>query len=117
MRNDADTILSIVIASLATEKETWPVRPEPPLAPGEGTRMKALKKFVRDTAEQLAMPAEVLIRKKEYESVIRSGMKGGVYCLPDRLKKWRYDVIGKGLLNVVLQSHDEADETPIQSDN
>ncbi|RYZ89154.1 MAG: ribonuclease D [Moraxellaceae bacterium] len=110
LRNDAEHILTIVRTSLATEKHTWPPKLESPLAPGEGVLMKLLKKYVRDTAEHLNLPAEVLIRKKEYEFLIRSGMKGGTYALPDRLKKWRFDVIGQGLLDIALQPHDFANE-------
>ena len=62
--------------------------------------MKTLKKYVREVAEELLLPPELLIRKKEYEAIVRSGMKGGVYALPERLLGWRYEVIGKGLLLV-----------------
>ena len=62
--------------------------------------MKSLKKYVRAVAEALNLPPELLIRKKEYEAIVRSGMKGGIYVLPERLLGWRYDVIGKGLLLV-----------------
>lgn len=62
--------------------------------------MKALKSFVREFAEQQQIPAEVLIRKKDYEFIVRSGMKGGTYQLPVRLQGWRFGLIGEGLLRL-----------------
>jgi len=100
LRNDTETILAIVRASSASDPETWPVRLEPPLALQDAPLLKDLKKYVRETADTLQLPPELLIRKKEYEAIVRSGMKGGAYALPERLLGWRYDVIGKGLLKV-----------------
>jgi ribonuclease D len=101
LRNDSETLLNIICNSAASEPTTWPARLDAPLAPSEAPLMKTLKKYVRDVAEILNLPPELLIRKKEYEAIARSGMKGGVYSLPERLCGWRYDVIGKGLLDVV----------------
>jgi ribonuclease D len=103
LRNDADTLLEIIRTNLQTDSSTWPPRLDAPLVQSEGPLMKTLKKFVRDIAEGLNLPAEVLIRKKEYEAIVRSGMKGGEYKLPQRLLGWRYEVIGEGLLQ--LASH------------
>ena len=100
LRNDTETLLNIICTSAATDSATWPVRLDAPLAPSEAPLMKALKKYVREIAEALLLPPELLIRKKEYEAIVRSGMKGGAYTLPERLLGWRYEVIGKGLLLV-----------------
>ncbi|MET0356326.1 MAG: ribonuclease D [Cellvibrio sp.] len=99
LRNDAETLLGI-IRKAAENAASLPARLDAPLAPSEAPLMKALKKYVRDTAEELQLPPELLIRKKEYEAIVRSGMKGGDYKLPERLLGWRYEVIGKGLLAV-----------------
>ncbi|MCE3254173.1 MAG: ribonuclease, partial [Cellvibrio sp.] len=63
--------------------------------------MKALKNYVREFSEQAQLPAEVLIRKKDYETLVRSGMNGGEYQLPARLLGWRFALIGEGLLQLV----------------
>jgi len=109
LKNDTQALLDIIQRARATEASTWPVRLDPPLAQSEGPLMKALKKFVRETAEVLHLPAEILIRKKEYEAIVRSGMKGGNYQLPERLLGWRYDVIGAGLLAIAQHFDDSAD--------
>ncbi|ACE84912.1 ribonuclease D [Cellvibrio japonicus] len=100
LRNDGETLLAITKSQLESEPSTWPERLDPPLAQSEGPLLKALKQFVRDKADAELIPAEVLIRKKEYEAIVRSGMKGGDYRLPERLKGWRYTLIGEGLLQV-----------------
>lgn len=100
LKNDAETILQIVHDALALDESHWPARLEPPLAQSEGPLMKALKNYVRDYAGQVQLPPEVLIRKKDYEHLVRSGMNGGQYQLPARLLGWRYALIGEGLLNV-----------------
>ena len=100
LKNDADTILQIVRATLAQDESSWPARLDPPLAQSEGPLMKALKYYVREYAEQVQLPAEILIRKKDYEYIVRSGMNGGTYQLPARLLGWRFGLIGEGLLRI-----------------
>jgi ribonuclease D len=98
LKNDAQTLLNIIHASANTDADSWPARLLQPLALSEGPLLKALKQCARDTAETLNLPAEILIRKKEYEALVRSGLKGGAYSLPSRLQGWRYSVIGEKLL-------------------
>jgi len=102
--------LDIISTAAASDASTWPARLDPPLAQSEGPLMKALKQFVRETAEALNLPAEVLIRKKEYEFIVRSGMNGGQYSLPERLLGWRYDLIGEGLLRVANNYQPEVNQ-------
>ncbi len=106
LKNDGDTILQIVSDALEQDESSWPERLDPPLAQSEGPLMKALKNYVREYAEQAQLPPEVLIRKKDYEYLVRSGMNGGEYKLPARLLGWRFALIGEGLLKVIqTQSH------------
>lgn len=101
LKNDAETILQIVRDALELNESSWPARLDPPLAQSEGPLMKTLKNYVREYAEQAQLPPEVLIRKKDYEYLVRSGMHGGQYQLPERLLGWRFALIGEGLLNLV----------------
>lgn len=100
VKNDGETILQIVNMALDSDESTWPVRLDPPLAQSEGPLMKSLKNFVREFAEQQQLPPEILIRKKDYEFIVRSGMKGDDYQLPLRLQGWRFGLIGEGLLRI-----------------
>lgn len=103
LRDYGETLLEIISSSAASDSNLWPERLHPPLAQSEGPQLKRLKKYVRETAERMDLPAEVLIRKKEYEALIRSGMEGGGYTLPARLRGWRYPVIGEQLLCLVQE--------------
>lgn len=100
LKNDADTIMQIVRETLELDESSWPARLDPPLAQSEGPLMKTLKNYVREYAEQAQLPPEVLIRKKDYEFLVRSGMHGGEYQLPERLLGWRFALIGEGLLKL-----------------
>ena len=117
LKNDADTILNIVRATLAQNESSWPARLDPPLAQSEGPLMKALKNYVREFAEQAQLPAEVLIRKKDYEYIVRSGMHGGTYQLPERLLGWRFALIGEGLLRIAQMpiTQSPATKEPIEN--
>lgn len=100
LQQDSETLLQIIRTVTADPARILPARLDPPLAQAEGPLLKALKNYVRERAEQLGLPAEVLVRKKEYEAIVRSGMNGGVYRLPERLLAWRYSVVGADLLRV-----------------
>lgn len=100
VKNDGETIVKIVSDALKGAESSWPLRLDPPLAQSEGPLMKSLKNFVREFAERQQIPAEVLIRKKDYEFIVRSGMNGGSYQLPVRLQGWRFGLIGEGLLHI-----------------
>lgn len=100
LRNDGEHIIQMVQSVLDEPETTWPARLDPPLAQSEGPLMKRLKAFVRKTADAVQLPPEVLISKKDYEFIIRSGQKGGSYALPPRLLGWRFAFIGQGLLAI-----------------
>ena len=104
---DGETLLDIIAQELATPSESWPERLDPPLGREYGSWMKALKAYVLTQADSHELPPEVLIRKKEYEAIVRSAIVGAPQ-LPERLNGWRYDVIGAGLLQKVQQLRDGA---------
>lgn|SRR5690554_1372517 len=102
LTEDGDTLLDIITEALMQPPEQWPARLEPPLGREYGPWMKALKRYVVGQAEAQQLPPEVLIRKKEYEAIVRSAINGQPQ-LPGRLNGWRYPVIGAGLLQTVQQ--------------
>lgn len=108
LKNDGDTLIQIVTDSLALDESAWPPRLDPPLAQSEAPLMKALKTYGRTVAETAGLPPEILLRKKDYEALVRSGLKGGDYELPERLKGWRYELVGKELL-AIAQTFNSSD--------
>ncbi|HEY7884232.1 MAG TPA: ribonuclease D [Cellvibrionaceae bacterium] len=98
LHEDGETLLDIVATVSALPDSAWPPKPDLSLDRRYGPVMKALKECVRDIAEALDLPPELLIRKKEYEQLVRSGLDGGTFVLPPRLTGWRQAVIGDRLL-------------------
>lgn len=100
LKSDGEFLLQLVEQSLRVSEDQWPQRLDPPLAPEWGALIKAMKESVRSFAESQHIPVEILIRKKDYEFIVRSKMQTGEYQLPERLKGWRYGLIGERLLEV-----------------
>jgi ribonuclease D len=109
LKNDAETLVQIVRDALELDESQWPARLDPPLAQSEGPLMKTLKNYVREYAEQAQLPPEILIRKKDYEYLVRSGMNGCKYQLPARLLGWRFALIGEGLLKIAQAQSPQSD--------
>ena len=101
LKNDADFLVGLVKRSLASTTDQWPKRLDPPLSPEQGPLIKLMKETVRAIAEQHQLPSEILIRKKDYEFIVRSKMHSSEFKLPERLKGWRFNLIGEKLLEVV----------------
>jgi ribonuclease D len=99
---DGETLLDIIAKALTQTPDQWPEKFDPPLGREYGSWMKALKAYVASQAEAHELPPEVLIRKKEYEAIVRSAIEGEPQ-LSGRLNGWRFDVIGAGLLQTVQQ--------------
>ncbi|WP_341937863.1 ribonuclease D [Marinimicrobium sp. C2-29] len=98
--DDGEALLAEIRAGREEPEELWPERLPPPLGRAEAPMMKALKRHVRELAEELELPPELLVRKREYEAIVRSGLNGDDHQLPERLKGWRYALLGEGLLAV-----------------
>lgn len=101
LKNDADFLVGLVKRGLVSTIDQWPKRLDPPLSPEQGPLIKLMKETVRAIAEQHQLPSEILIRKKDYEFIVRSKMHSSEFQLPERLKGWRFNLIGEKLLEVV----------------
>lgn len=101
LKNDADFLVGLVKRGLVSTIDQWPKRLDPPLSPEQGPLIKLMKETVRAIAEQHQLPSEILIRKKDYEFIVRSKMHSSKFQLPERLKGWRFNLIGEKLLEVV----------------
>lgn len=100
---NSDGELLIELIAEGRSVDSHPQRLPSPLSPEQSDLLKALKAEARTTAEAISLPPEVLARKKEYEFIVRSGMQGAEYQLPERLKGWRRSVIGESLLKVASE--------------
>lgn len=98
IKQDGDVLLDIVQAASGIDEEHCPPRMPRPLPPEEGDLIKALKKKSRDIAESINVAPEALVRKKDFEDLVRSRMENASYSLNTRLSGWRRDVVGDELL-------------------
>ncbi|UTF61181.1 ribonuclease D [Gilvimarinus sp. DA14] len=99
LADHGDQLLGLLQVARDLPEDQLPPRMPAPLGREYGTAIKAMKAWVRERAEAVGLPPELLIRKKEYEYLVRTYAAGQIE-LPARLTGWRYEVIGKGLLEV-----------------
>ncbi|MCR8921738.1 ribonuclease D [Dasania sp. GY-MA-18] len=102
LRVDGETILALV-AEAKTASELPAALPKP-LPMQTGTVLKQLKALVKQVAQDLDVASEILVKKRDYESLLRSGMSGQPYQLPASLLGWRKAVIGDALLKLLTKS-------------
>ena len=74
------------------------------LSPQAGEVLKVLKKAVTARADSIDIPADMLVKKKTLEALIRSGYPRGPYCLPEPLSGWRKNEIADELLSCLAQN-------------
>lgn len=98
IKQDGDALLDIVQSVSGLDEENCPPRMPRPLPPEEGDLIKALKQKSRDIAESIDVAPEALVRKKDFEDLVRSRMENASYSLNTRLSGWRRDVVGEELL-------------------
>lgn len=101
IRCDGETLLAIVKSCELVDKSILLDQLPKPLPPKVNTLIKKLKAFVKQRAEELGLAAEILIRKKDYEALLRSGHENGNYQLPESLSGWKKTVIGDDLLAII----------------
>jgi ribonuclease D len=101
VRCEGEQLLAIINSADAFEQSELLEQLPKPLPPAVKTLMKKLKAYVSRRAEELNLAAEVLIRKKDYEALIRSGIDGESYSLPESLSGWKKAIIGDDLLAVI----------------
>ena len=103
LRNYGQELLKLVMTGINLAESELPAQLPKPLPPQTGTLLKQLKAHVSHRAEHLQMAPELLVRKRDYEELLRSGFNNRDYQLPASLCGWRKDVIGDDLLNIVLK--------------
>lgn len=103
VKADGKALLQIVSWSLAQDKHQWPTLLDKPFTPQLGQTLKDLKHLVAKQAQVLNIPADVLVKKKDLEQLIRSGLNGHDFTLPDTLLGWRKILIGQPLLQYLQQ--------------
>ena len=103
VRKYGQELLKLVVTGLSVAESELPAPLPKPLPPQTGSLLKQLKAHVSHRAEHLQMAPELLVRKRDYEALLRSGFSSQNYQLPASLCGWRKSVIGDDLLNIVIK--------------
>lgn len=98
IRTDGETILSFLRTAKESAEKAPPLPIDRPLPFFWNKHIKRLKSIVRSRAAELGIAPEILLRKKELDALIRSGLESGEYRLPEMITPWRREAVGERLL-------------------
>ena len=100
----AQALMDLIEAALSADESCWPESLQRPLSPQAGEWLKQLKKQVTHHAETLDIPADLLVKKKTLEALLRSGYPRGPYELPEPLLGWRNGQVAESLLSCLQKN-------------
>lgn len=92
VRTEGEKVLQIIAAARETQASEYPAAIGEPLRRELGDRLKQLRRLVEVRAQELDVAPESLARKRDCETLLRTGV------LPDSLQGWRREIIGEPLL-------------------
>ncbi|WP_020412026.1 ribonuclease D [Microbulbifer sp. ANSA001] len=101
LREHGDSLLQVI--SQAVQRSDMPARLPQPLNRQQGEVLKQLRQHLSIIAEREGLPAEILIRKKELETLVQARKPE----LQGRMCGWRAKVVGEPLLDVLRQLRKE----------
>jgi len=95
IRKVGPELIKLIEHAQATPTEEQPARLPRPLGPETKSLMNALKTIVRQAAEGLQLPPELLCSRRDFVALIRNR------ALPQRLQGWRGEIIGQDLTRCI----------------
>ena len=98
IRLHGDELLTLLLREDVQEQDL--IMPDPPLGSAQRRRLSQLRAFSRTRAEALGIAPEVLVRKKELETIVR-----GRKAIAEVLTGWRWQELGHHLLQFHEGSH------------
>lgn len=97
IRNDGAQILSFLKNAQKSAEENPPEPILRPLPYFWNKPLKKLKAIVRECAADLDVAPEIMLRKKELDALIRSGLDDYNYQMPEAVSPWRARAVGEKL--------------------
>ncbi|WP_321347379.1 ribonuclease D [Halopseudomonas oceani] len=98
VRHEGETLLQLIRQGRAVAPAEYPQTLPEPLPSAANRLLKVLRKVGQQEAEKRGIAAEIMLRKKVLEAMVRTGFPNGPYRLPDELVGWRRELMGEALL-------------------
>ena len=108
IRRDGETLLKLIEDAAATPAAEWPEALPEPLPLEASTLLKKLRAIGQREGERLNVAAEIMLRKKTLEALLKTGYPNGPYQLPDSLRGWRRELMGQALLDCLASEGESA---------
>ncbi len=96
-----DALMTLIKNVLQDDDHNYPELIPRPLSREQGQLIKQLKAKVKEIASDNQLPPELLMCKKDYELLLRSGEENADYQLPDSLKNWRQSLLEQPLITLL----------------
>lgn len=101
IRADGQALLRLIRENRHISVDKLPVAVPRPL-PSSHPAVKILREKVQLVAEKFDIPSELLVRKKDYDLLLRMRGKKGLFTgLPEVLSGWRKSIVGDMLLETL----------------
>lgn len=98
IRQYGNALVEVIHQALNAPEEQWPERLPKPLPASTNSLGKALKARLQELSEQLQLPTEVLARKADLNTLVRSVHEQSEPLLSERLSQgWRFERVGRPL--------------------
>lgn len=98
VRHEGARIVELIRQAAGLPRDSWPAQLAQPLSADANRLVKRLRQVGEQKARELCMAAEVMLRRKTIENMVREGWPNGPYQLPDDLVGWRRELLGEQLL-------------------
>jgi ribonuclease D len=108
IRRDGETLLKLIKDAAAVPAAEWPEALPEPLPLEASALLKKLRALGQREGERLNIAAEIMLRKKTLEALLKSGYPSGPYQLPDSLRGWRRELMGQALLDCLASEGESA---------
>ena len=96
IRRDGEHLLRLIADALQSDPDSWPAPMPPPLTKEEQAQVKELRAVVQEIAEKNNVAPEMLMKKKEYEQIVRL-MPEYTSASELPVHGWREDILADAL--------------------
>ncbi len=101
IKKDGDDILELVDIARNRAQAMWPASLPSPIGHPYRDWSKAMKKTVRQAAEENNLPPELLVRKRQLEQVLNRAIRGELNYIPEEWQGWREKIVGQPLIDLL----------------